>query len=221
MTLFSLKKRLFRKLLVILENTQFSMAGGSLYNDNPYYDYSGLIEIDDKRNFRLREGSMGEVSDSFSTVGKHFDCKQVDIIANFFMASTKAVQKVRWDDSLKLGEHQDFFLRYKQEGFKVASCGKDATVYHKQDHSDPDYKRKRQREYSFLRKFLSKHNLNSFILFTGVTYIKCNLIYCTINCFHYNSLNFEKNGALLLASTNRCLFPRKMLQMQLFIYVLI
>lgn len=161
------------KLLIVLENTQFSMVGGSLYTDeNPYYDYAGLIEVDENRNFRLREGMIGSVKDSFSSVGKLFDCKQVDIIANFFLASTKAVQTVRWDDALKLGEHQDFFLRYMQAGFQVVSCGKEITVYHKQDHSDPDYKRKRQREYMFLRKFLEKHNLSSFILFSGVTYIK-------------------------------------------------
>jgi len=87
------------------------------------------------------------------------------------MAETEKIKSVRWDDELKLGEHQDFFLRFKNSGNKVASCGKYVTVFHKQDHTNPEYKQKRGREYNFLRTFLRKHNLKSLVLFTGVTYI--------------------------------------------------
>ena len=45
-----------------------------------------------------------------------FDCS---IIHNFFIAKTESLLKVRWDETLKLGEHEDFFYRYTLEGFKT------------------------------------------------------------------------------------------------------
>lgn len=42
---------------------------------------------------------------------------QVDIAQNFFMAKTKDVKEVRWDERLKINEHFDFFIRFKNEGY--------------------------------------------------------------------------------------------------------
>jgi len=42
-----------------------------------------------------------------------------DIVRNFFLATTKSLLKVKWDNNLKLAEHCEFFWRYKQAGYKV------------------------------------------------------------------------------------------------------
>jgi glycosyltransferase involved in cell wall biosynthesis len=42
-----------------------------------------------------------------------------DIVRNFFLASTESLLKTQWDKNLILGEHEDFFWRYKQGAFKV------------------------------------------------------------------------------------------------------
>ncbi len=42
-----------------------------------------------------------------------------DIVRNFFLATTESLLKVKWDDSLKMAEHEDFFWRYKKAGYKV------------------------------------------------------------------------------------------------------
>jgi len=155
----------------IEESNRLDIVAGSLYTDeNPYYDYAGLIEVDSDRNFRLISGMHGHWEDIDYLAAQ---CKLVDIVANFFVAKTTRVQRLQWDPELKLGEHQDFFLRAKQENppFRVASCG-NVAVYHKQDHSNGDYRRKRQREVQFLRRFLQKHKLKSFVLFSGVTYVR-------------------------------------------------
>lgn len=45
-----------------------------------------------------------------------YDC---DIIRNFFLATTESINKTKWDNDLKLCEHEDFFYRYKRKGYKV------------------------------------------------------------------------------------------------------
>ena len=45
-----------------------------------------------------------------------FDC---NITHNFFIAKTESLRKVKWDETLKLAEHEDFFYRYAQAGYKV------------------------------------------------------------------------------------------------------
>lgn len=77
---------------------------------------------------------------------------------------------MQWDNNLKLGEHQDFFLRIKEHKLKVASCGS-VSAFHAQDHSDEGYKKRRGREIMYLREFLKKHNLKSMYLFSGVKYV--------------------------------------------------
>ena len=42
-----------------------------------------------------------------------------DIVRNFFLATTKSLFQVKWDENLKACEHEDFFIRYKRTGFKV------------------------------------------------------------------------------------------------------
>lgn len=42
-----------------------------------------------------------------------------DIVRNFFLATTQSLLNTKWDNNLKMREHEDFFWRYKQEGFKV------------------------------------------------------------------------------------------------------
>jgi len=96
---------------------------------------------------------------------------RVELIVNFFMGRTEVVRKLRWDEKLKLGEHQDFFLRAKWQGINVVSC-RNVKVEHRQQPPDPEYKKKRMREFQFLQLFLQKHNLASMELFSGLTYVR-------------------------------------------------
>jgi hypothetical protein len=48
--------------------------------------------------------------------GPIYDC---NIIHNFFIAKTSVIREVKWDDKLKLAEHEDFFYRLANAGFKV------------------------------------------------------------------------------------------------------
>ena len=53
-----------------------------------------------------------------------------DIVHNFFVARTKAIRDMGgWADELKLNEHAEFFLRFKEHGLKAAYCP-EVTVRH-------------------------------------------------------------------------------------------
>eukprot|EP00727_Mastigamoeba_balamuthi_P012472 m51a1_g7848 putative beta- n-acetylgalactosaminyltransferase 2 (277) ;mRNA; r:221252-222211 len=157
-------------LVAVLEaRPELDIASGGLRTDaNPFYDYAGRLEVTPDGSLALRYGDYGAVP---GPEGRAARCRYVDIVANFFAARTERVRGLRWDDELKLGEHQDFFLRAKRAGLRVAACA-GVVVYHAQVHTDPDYKRLRMREPMFLRRALAKNGLRRLVIFSGLTYVQ-------------------------------------------------
>jgi len=83
-------------------------------------------------------------------------CYLTDFVLNYFMARTEALITVPWDDELKLGEHAEYFLRFRAAGKNVAFCDGIDSIGHKQaiKQSGPDYNAKRNRCKGFLQKVL-------------------------------------------------------------------
>lgn len=48
------------------------------------------------------------------------DVYETNIGLNVFMATTDSLKKVRWNDELKVGEHEIFFYNYYKNGYKCA-----------------------------------------------------------------------------------------------------
>jgi hypothetical protein len=95
-------------------------------------------------------------------------CREVDFVPNVFMGRTEAVRSVPWDDELKLGEHEDFFLRFRQANRTVYTCDH-IKVHHRQIPwwqlvNEPYYK-KRARVFQYYKNMLRKHNLKRLISF--------------------------------------------------------
>lgn len=90
------------------------------------YDLLGLDisnRIKWEAKMKLIEGSHFEL-DFINTVCKTCNNKKLiiwncDIVRNFFLAKTEYLDKIKWDQSLLMREHEDFFYRFKQEGLKV------------------------------------------------------------------------------------------------------
>ncbi len=166
---FSERTTIERLIAVLDERPELDIVAGSLYlpgREAEPYAYAELLDIaDDGRELRMRKGSLGPVPG--------FDgCHRYDIALNFFAARTARVRAMGgWDARLKLGEHQDFFLRAKRAGLGVAVCPSYATALHEQDHSDAGYKQKRMREFQFLRLMLESHGLRRLRLSTGPVYV--------------------------------------------------
>jgi GT2 family glycosyltransferase len=167
---FSERTSIARLLAVLEARPELDIVAGSLYlpgQESQPYAYAELLDVvDDGRELRMRKGSHGPVP------GFEGDCERYDIALNFFVARTARIRAMGgWDARLKLGEHQDFFLRAKRAGLGVAVCPSLATALHEQDHSDANYKRKRMREFQFLRQMLESHGLRRLRLSTGPIYV--------------------------------------------------
>lgn len=96
---------------------------------------------------------------------------RVDIVPNFFMARTGSVRKVYWDERLKYGEHQDFFLRARWKKLAVGAC-ETVTIKYKQVVKAEDYYQRRAREQKYLVKVIEKHNIARLVTSSGLTYAK-------------------------------------------------
>ena len=96
-----------------------------------------------------------------------FTIWKCDIVRNFFLATTKSLLEAKWDGNLKMMEHEDFFWRYKQTGFKVGWT----------NICNGEYIGKKEGEYSKLRAknmmeskeyLMKKHNLKSWVTYINL-----------------------------------------------------
>lgn len=88
-----------------------------------------------------------------------------DLVLNFFACRTESVNKVRWTEELKLGEHLDFFLRAREAGLKI-SYFPEVVVDHYRDHSanTEEYKAYRRRADEFHGRFKRMYSISKIYL---------------------------------------------------------
>lgn len=93
------------------------------------HDYSGTISIVDAGTTLQLDPTPIE------TIGA---CQRVDFVPNVFMARRTSLAFVQWDPDLKLGEHEDFFLRaQQQQQLRVLTCAY-VHVHHRRENWDDD-----------------------------------------------------------------------------------
>jgi glycosyltransferase involved in cell wall biosynthesis len=158
-------------------------------------------------------GKIGDRPDNFARFGYYKDglvlyydhsgyvappssCVYVEFVPNFFMAKTKVLADVKWDDALKLGEHEDFFYRFRQHGYRASYCRDMCHIEHAQAQTSEAYKAKRGRAVDFLELSMKKHK------FSFLAYYKPE--YDTWSCYSFakqvqvgagqEALAFDKNA---------------------------
>lgn len=90
--------------------------------------------------------------------------KECDICRNFFLAKTKILSKIRWDDELKLCEHEDFFWRFKQAGYKAAWTPNISAEYI--NSKTPQYEGFRNRIYTeYMQLLQKKYHLSGWVIY--------------------------------------------------------
>lgn len=82
-----------------------------------------------------------------------------DLVPNTFVAKTKTVQAIGWDEALKVHEHWEFFYRAWMQGLRVA-VSHEHRFTHRHVHT-LDYKPLRSRSW-YLTQGLRKHGLRQF-----------------------------------------------------------
>ncbi|KAJ3342716.1 hypothetical protein HDU93_001288 [Gonapodya sp. JEL0774] len=128
----------------------FDIAAGKIPNDedNFGFDYSGTMEkLDDV--VRLKHGSKGT----------HRGCDHVDFVPNVFLGRTRLFQqRLKWDEDLKLGEHEEFFLRAKEMNIGVLTCPGVGFVHGQVEHwkNRTGYDKMRNRVYEFWKVAVKK-----------------------------------------------------------------
>lgn len=120
-------------------------------------DFCGILSIRNQTLY-LEEG----------TYGKHLECHQVDFVPNIFVGRTALFKtKLRWDERLKLGEHEDFFLRAKAMNIRVLTCPSVSFQHDQVEHwrGKTKYDKMRNRVYDFWKDSLKKHGLVKLVSF--------------------------------------------------------
>jgi glycosyltransferase involved in cell wall biosynthesis len=82
-----------------------------------------------------------------------------DFVSNFFLARTQALIQTAggWEESLKVGQHQEFFFRAQKAGLRVGHT-EEVGVLHLMEHT-PLFKRFRRRGSAMIPKMFAKATL--------------------------------------------------------------
>ena len=134
------------KLLHPLKHGPFDLVGAQVLEAAGPFPWQGLMEIDGTC-LTMKPGNRGEYEAT----------QKVDFCHNFFAAKTEAIRRVRWDDTFKMGEHTDFFLRAMQAGLSIG-YRPDVRVFHAPEKSG-EYGRFRNRAKTYRLEMMRKHGL--------------------------------------------------------------
>lgn len=130
---------------------------------NTEYDVIGVGVMErGRRNILARNiHSEGRTLVETDAKNKH---EKVDMVHNCFLAESRTIRRIRWDDRIKIaGEHIDFVIRAKEKGLKTINAPV-CDVIHRRIH-DKFYKRHRLR--SHLSLVLDKHGFDAIRRFNG------------------------------------------------------
>ncbi|KAJ3352632.1 Beta-1,4 N-acetylgalactosaminyltransferase 1 [Entophlyctis luteolus] len=150
---------------------RFEIAAGKIPVDEGRFgiDYCGTMtavlhgNARGARTLRLDTPSKPPLS--------HEGCLEVDFVPNVFVARAEFLRNVlRWDETLKLGEHEDFFWRAKTSVVphaRVLTCPGVSFHHDQVEHwkGNTEYDRKRSRVFDFWKLALRKHGFNRLVSF--------------------------------------------------------
>jgi hypothetical protein len=133
------------------------------YQSNGFH-YAGIIKVMNGQ-MEIIAGDRGALPPS--------TCRLVDIVPNIFVARAEVIRTVQWDNDLKLGEHEEFFMRAQQKQLRVATCDTVELLHRQERHwlKKTTYDKMRSRVWTFLQRALQKHKLQSLVAF-GMTTMK-------------------------------------------------
>src|SRR3989304_2225085 len=125
------------------ENTNIGLVG---FNLNDRQAWEGYIDLIPNLYFKIKQLNLQQ-DDCFLFEGLRF--YPCEVIRNFFLAKTECLINNKWDENLKLGEHEDYFYRLKQTQWTVNYCPDISANYINE--KPEEYLKYRQRMYSEFR----------------------------------------------------------------------
>ena len=146
--IFTSRTRLHR-FAEMLENTPFNLVAGDVkpWDCETWHDHGSLNIVGDEL-----------VLEKYASVGDWEGIPLYDVVHQFFMAETKIVRSVGWNDELKTEEHDDFFLRGKGN-FVITYCA-DVEIEHFRELDNERYMQFRNRR-QFSSLIYEKYGIRS------------------------------------------------------------
>ena len=139
------------RLISAMDASDVDVIGGEVGNDaKEYMTYAG----------DMRQVGSDLYLTSSSTHGDGSSCPRHDLVPNVLLARRATLLSHQWDERLKVGEHEDFFLRAKIRGLAVFYCGTLLRARHRQVRTR-EYMQYRGREHLYSPLFLSKVSTHS------------------------------------------------------------
>ena len=117
-----------QKMLCILETTDIGIVGGVTDDGFPF---DGLFKVHEDQRSSTSSAVLFVYPGVFYSYLPCFDnCRQADIIKNFFLADKSVILSAgSWDVFRLFFEHEDFFFQMRAAHVRVASCA-DIRVHH-------------------------------------------------------------------------------------------
>ena len=169
--LYTPEAKLYKMVDFLEKNKEIDLLSGSIRENDKIRHYEGFFDLS-PGHFTFNALSLDDVNSWKKSCGlKYSEC---DLAFNFFVARTDKVEKVLWDEKIKVAyEHADFFIGMKKAGHKVAYTP-DCVVIHKPVLGR--ISKKEFKEYPLFRnrktdriRFFTKHKLNAMTDMQGRT----------------------------------------------------
>jgi glycosyltransferase involved in cell wall biosynthesis len=162
--------------LATMEQEQLDIGGGNLLNYTTANNLRRLARIlftpSMASRFIFNKAIPGYYTGNYFVENNHCTlsisyrkpaCRihRCDIVSNFFIGKTSSTRSIHgWNETYKVGEHEDFFLRAKQQDLKTAFLdGFTITHY---PVATPGYLQYRQRAIAFKKLFVQQSGFDSY-----------------------------------------------------------
>jgi hypothetical protein len=144
-----------------------------------FYDLIGLslqgriqweakLELIPNQSFQLNFIEKKLKDDIWLVGDKTFNIWPCDIVRNFWMARTKALIRVPYDEQLIMIEHEDWFWRVKQEGLKIGCTNLVNGLYEKEQNT-PEYDKIRTNNFRIgKQRLLDKYSLKNWVSYKNL-----------------------------------------------------
>jgi len=145
-------------------NKDYSIIGGRTIQDGTVRNYQGFIDVvEGERSIWTALELDSYQKDNASGL----EYKVCDIIFNFFVGRVEDINKVKWDENIKVAyEHSSFFIDMKKVGYKTA-FSPEPLVIHK-----PKIDIKNKEQYSLYKHYRMRRSDKNYF------YKKYRLQYC-------------------------------------------
>ena len=137
---------------VLDENPNIGIVGGRLINSSRY---NKRLIWDNKKKLVYIIQIDNEVL--YTKQGHKF--LYTDLVLNFFLAKKEALKDCRWDNDLKLAEHLEYFLRFKETKWKVAYTPDVVATHDRERHKE--YLQYRSQSKKYYKIMLQKYKMAS------------------------------------------------------------